>query len=645
MPIRKVKNERLIRALRVDDAVVEEASRKIKFSFSSEEPVERWFGLEVLSHAPEAVDLSRMNGGANALFNHNVDDYVGVVESAYIGDDKRGYCEVRFGEGEQASEVMRDVRGGILRNVSFGYQINDLILSRQGEGGADSEYTATSWQPFEVSFVTIPADPTVGVGRSAETCENERLKELVAKADHRALEQNAPVPVVEPTPVEPTPVEPAPIQIEVIENKPAAPSANEESRKMELNREEVLKAERERMKLIEALCDRHDMKDESRSLINEGKTIEEARALVLEKLASRHQHPVGTVSGEIGLSKKEKRDYSFMNVIRAQMFPNDKGYQEAAAMEKEASDAVRKLTGKQSRGYIVPLDVLLDKRAGEAPQQVAQAPLGGNLVSHVLQPQSFIDLLRNRSALVNSGVQTLTGLSGGIDMPRKIQASTAWWVGEGQDVPLSDMLFDQVSMSPKTVGDYVEYTRRLMLQSSLDIEAMIRSDIAETIALEIDRAALYGTGSGNMPRGLKNQTGISIVPNGGATPTWAQIVAMESAITASNADIGTMKYLFGAALGGTLKTVPKGNAGFPIYLLGDDGRLNGYEKTTTNQVAPNDIFFGVWSNMIMGFFSGLDILVDPYSKATSGNVRVVAMQDCDIAIRQPKAFAMSTYSA
>jgi HK97 family phage major capsid protein/HK97 family phage prohead protease len=639
MPTRKVKNERLIRALRVADSEVDEASRKVKFSFSSELPVERWFGLEILSHAPGACDLSRMNGGANVLFNHNSDDYVGVVDSAYIGEDKRGYCEIRFGEGDLAAEVMRDVASGILRNVSFGYQITDLILSRQGENGQDSEYTATEWQPYEVSFVTIPADPTVGVGRSVETCENERLKELVAKADHRALEQK-------PVEVENTPtIEVVKEEVNQENENPAASTAQEEKTMSQDQMNDVLKEERARVRAIEAMCERHEMKDLARELVDGGKSVDEARAAVMHKMESRAQKPIaqGAAGGEIGLSDKEKRSFSFMNVIRAQMFPQDKKIQEAAAMEREISEAACKASGKTARGMLIPFDVL--NKRDVAPQQVTQAPLGGNLVQTQLLSSSFIDLLRNHSALVGSGAQILTGLSGALAIPRQIQASTAYWVGEGQDVPLSDVMFDQVPLTPKTVGSYVEYTRKLMLQSSLDIEAMLRKDIAEVIALEIDRAALYGTGSGNMPRGVKNQAGINVVAGGGATPSWAQIVSMESAVTVANADIGATKYLLGAGLQGTLKTTPIAPGGYPLFLLGPDGKLNGYDKVVSNQVAVNDIFFGVWSQLIMGFWSGLDVVVDPYTKSTSGNVRIVAMQDCDIAIRQPKAFSVSTYGS
>ena len=151
-----------------DTAFDEVEDRTYDFPFSSEQPVARYFGNEILSHEKGAADLSRLNDGAPLLFNHNPDRVIGVVERAYIDDEKRrGYARVRFSRNEFAQEVLRDVRDGIIRNVSFGYAIDKM------EERSSGEFVATSWTPTEVSAVAIPADQTVGFGRSLSESDPE----------------------------------------------------------------------------------------------------------------------------------------------------------------------------------------------------------------------------------------------------------------------------------------------------------------------------------------------------------------------------------------------------------------------------------------------------------------------------------------
>ena len=137
--------------------------RTFEFPFSSEYPVARYFGNEILSHEPKAADLSRLNDSAPLLFNHNPDRVIGVVERAYIdGKRRRGYARVRFSRNAFAQEILSDVKDGILRNVSFGYSIDKM--EERGSG----DFVATAWSPYEISVVSVPADKTVGIGRSLE---------------------------------------------------------------------------------------------------------------------------------------------------------------------------------------------------------------------------------------------------------------------------------------------------------------------------------------------------------------------------------------------------------------------------------------------------------------------------------------------
>ncbi len=560
--------------------------RTFEFPFSSEYPVARYFGNEILSHDEKAADLSRLNDSAPLLFNHNPDRVIGVVERAYIdGKRRRGYARVRFSRNDFAQEVLSDVKDGILRNVSFGYSIDKM--EERGSG----DFVATAWSPYEISVVSVPADKTVGIGRSLEPTEQ------AASA--------APT----PDPI---------------------PSMENTTPDLAVVRAEAAEAERSRISDISALCDKHGMADLGRQLIESGRSIDEARAAVLDKM-NIPQEPVTMSAAEIGLTEKESRSFSFLRAINYLANPADRNAREAAAFEIEASDAAAAKLGRQSRGITVPQDVL------RRDLNVGTASAGGNLVATELDAGSFIDLLRNASALDQAGATVLTGLTGNVAIPRQSGAATAYWVAESGSPTESQQTVDQVSLVPRTCAAFTDYSRKLMLQSSIDVENMVRSDLARVIALKIDYAGLYGTGASNEPLGLKNTTGIGTEDFAAATPTFAEVVALESDVAGSNALLGTPVYLMNAAMRGGLKTKAK-DAGSGLFVMEGD-LVNGYRGVLSNQVASGDLWFGNFADLIIGYFSGLDLMVDPYTHSTSGTVRVVAMQDVDIAVRHPESFS------
>jgi HK97 family phage major capsid protein/HK97 family phage prohead protease len=566
--------------------------RSFEFPFSSEYPVMRYFGNEVLSHEMDAANLSRLNDGAPLLFNHDPDRVVGVVERAWVdGQKRRGYVKVRFSRNKFAQEVLDDVRDNILRGISFGYSIDKME-----ERGDD--FVATQWSPYEVSVVSIPADPTIGIGRSL-------TDETVVQA----------APAASPTP------EPE------MENTPD----------LEVIRSEAVEAERTRIAAISALGDKHQMQDLARELIDGGRTIDEARAAVLEKLGTQPVEQVirsaDITSNDVGLSDKETRSFSFARALNFLANPSDVSARRAAEFEIEVGKAAAQKYERSSNGIVIPNEVL------RRDLVVGTPTAGGNLVADELLAGSFIDLLRNRLALAQAGVTMLTGLQGNISIPRQTSAATAYWVGENGSPTESQQAIDQVNMTPKTVGAFVDYSRRLLLQSSIDVEGMIRNDLARVIALELDRAAIYGTGSSNQPLGLTNTTGIgsqTITTFG----TFAEYIGMETDVASANADAGSLRYVINAAARGALKSTDKGtDTGNYVF---ENNEINGYPVIVSNQLQNNDALFGDFSMMIMGMWSGLDLTVDPYAGATAGTVRVIALQDVDVAVKQPGAFCLGT---
>ena len=597
--------------------------RTFEFPFSSEYPVARYFGNEVLSHDTTAADLSRLNDGAPLLFNHNPDKVVGVVERAWINsNDKRGYAKVRFSRNAFAKEVLADVQDGILRGISFGYAI-DKMEERSGN------FVATNWSPHEISVVSIPADPTIGIGRSL--LSETSVQPEIVQASEPIIESEAPVaPTEVDTQRDHCPAaETASTPVPVMENTPD----------LEVIRSKAAEAERTRIAAINALGDKHQMQDLARELIDGGRSLDEARAAVLDKLGStpmdQQIRSTDLTSNDVGLSDQETKRFSFVRALNFLANPGDASARRAAEFEIEVGRAAATKYERSSNGIVVPNEVLRRDLTAGLPSG------GGNLVADDLLAGSFIDLLRNRLALANAGVTMLTGLQGNVSIPRQSSASTAYWVGENVAPTESQQAIDQVNMTPKTVGAYVDYSRRLLLQSSVDVEGMVRNDLTRVIALELDRAGIYGTGSSNQPLGLSNTTGIgsqTITTYG----TFDEYIGMETDVATANADAGSLRYIINAAARGALKSTAKSASAVAAGFVFENGEINGYPAIVSNQLQNNDALFGDFSMMIMGMWSGLDLTVDPYAGATAGTVRIIALQDVDFAVKQPAAFCLGT---
>ncbi len=599
-------------------------SRTFEFPFSSEYPVKRYFGNEVLSHEDGAADLSRLNDGGAVLFNHNMDKPIGVVESAYIGEDKRGYAKIRFSRSKFASEILEDVKDGILRGISFGYSINDMDETSDG-------MLARSWSVHELSVVTVPADPTIGFGRS-----------LISPSQGNSITMEDKSPQQEIISAE----ESASPSVRTMEES-TKETAVEAEKSVEIDiKAEVQRALDEnnaRTAAITSLCrefGKYGAEELTDSLIKSNKSPAEAKAAILDLVKNKAEAvntPIRSTdmsTNEVGLDQKEVKRFSFLRALNALANPTDRAAQEAAAFEREVSDAASKKYEKPANGILVPNEVL------QRDLNVGTATAGGNLVPTELLAGSFIDILRKRMAVMATNPTMLTGLSGNVSIPRMTSTSTAYFVGESGAPTESQQAFDQVNMTPKTIGAFVDYSRRLLLQSSIDVETMIRDDIAKVIATKLDNAAIYGSGSSNEPLGIKDTTGVgtqTITTFG----TFAEYIGMETDVAAANADVANMFYLINASARGALKSTEKTSTSTANFVF-ENNEINGYPAIVSNQLANNDVVFGDFSQFCIGMWSGLDLTVDPYANATSGSVRIIALQDVDFAVKQPGAFCFGT---
>ena len=169
------------RALHIESGKIDSEQRTVELSFSSEEPVERYFGTEILDHSPSSVDLSRLNNKAAVLIDHT-GDQVGVVLGAKI-EDGRGVAKIKISRSQIGQDLMQDIEDGIRTNISFGYQLLDLTRDEEAE---EPTYRSMKWMPFEISIVGVPADATIGIGRSKET-----VNELEVEDSFRNIKEDS----------------------------------------------------------------------------------------------------------------------------------------------------------------------------------------------------------------------------------------------------------------------------------------------------------------------------------------------------------------------------------------------------------------------------------------------------------------------
>lgn len=618
-------------------------ARTVEVAFSSEEPVPRWFGDEVLDHSPGAMLETRLQNGAAVLWNHDTDIQIGVVEASSIDSDRRGRATLRFGRSARAEEIWADIVDGVIRHVSVGYFVR-AIKTEEREGERD-KVTITEWEPYEISIVSVPADATVGVGRGA----GEPPEEDPAAPANTGTQSTG------------TETRGSGMKTKIIRNAAGdlvRAKVDDDGNIVEVI--EVLEraadtqalvtrgtqAEQQRTADLLELGEQYSAQQLAATAIREGTSVDEFTRSLLEHVSRPDRagrggnQPLDDNAGHVGMSSAEADQFSFVRALNALANPQDRSAQEAAAFEMEASAAAAQSSGRTAQGIMVPVDVM--RRAlNTGTSGAAAGDTGGHAISTDLMSQSFVEMLRNRSVLLGMATP-MAGLVGNVDIPGQASAATAFWLGEDDDASETGAELRMLGLSPKTLGAYTEVTRKMLQQSSIDVEAWLRRELAIAIALKADYTGFYGTGTGNQPLGVKNLPGINATAFAALQPTFAELVDMESQIASDNADVNSMAYIGNAVFRGHCKTTEKfaGTSGQTIWEQGNT--VNGYRTEITNQTADGDVFHGNFGDMVAAMWGGLDLTVDPYTHSKKGRVRIVAFQDFDFAYRNVESF---TYGA
>lgn len=557
----------------------------VELSFSSELAVDRGSYREILSHDPADVDLSRLNDAHPLLLNHDPSSQIGVVERAWIGSDRKGRARVRFSKSQLGREVLQDVKDGIRKLVSVGYKITRQV-SREIVDGVETIRFA--WQPYEVSVCSTPQDGSVGIGRSSKV---ERTSVYM---------QNSP----------------------------------------QLDAQEIMCVAKN---LRGKLANNIDPMDLATEAISRGLSVADFRAECLKHL------PTVTPLQRPLMADVKPRDWARYSVTRALASVLDGGRLDG--LERELSDEISMRSGTKPQGFWLPQEV------ANRNFIAGTGTLGGHIVETSNLGDQFVELLRNQAQVQKMGARVLT-LNNPVTIPRQAAAGGVNWVGETVAATLSTGNFEQFTLTPHAVTAYQQYGKQLLVTSSPDIESLVRADINAIINTAIDYAALHGAGTAE-PVGISNTTGVSTVgaylTAAGLTATlYPFLVSLEAELADSNADGGAMGYLMRPKERSACKTnteFPDG--GISIWKGGQEGVVNGYRALCTNQLSATlttgtattictAVFFGNWNDVLIGKFAGgaTDLVVDQFSLAPQGVVRLVARAWVDVALRHPESFAL-----
>jgi len=596
------------RAIDLDDKTIDEESRTVRVGVSSEEPVKRQFGMEVMDHTKENMNLEFLNSGrAPLLLDHDMEKQIGVVESVELDENARRLrASVRFGKSEQASEVFNDVVDGIRQNISVGYRV-DKKVEREDD---PEDYYRVATTPMEISIVSIPADQSslVGVGRSS----SETLKSTIQIKENNMSEN---------------------IDLDAV-------------------RAEAAKSASKNAKEIMSLARKHNKADLGEDALSRGIDIAEFRGELLDVIGN--DKPLDTPVNVIEQSAKEKRTYSLGRMIQAQVTGDWKN----AGYEREMSEEIAKRTGKQSQGMYVP-DFAW--RSGVMTTAATGGISGENVtdqfVPTIQRGDLFIEALRAKQVMSNLGVTYMGGLTNRIRIPKIATGASAGFVEEAANVTDQSPTDAGVTLQPRTLGAFATMSRLLMLESVPAIEQIVQDDLLRSIADKIEYHAINGSGSSGQPTGILNNSDVNNLDISAGTDvaalTWADITDLVKLVEEDNGVVNanTLGFLTNPKVKAKMANTVKVGSTDSIMLLNDPwNAIYGYKAEFTNNV-PSDLdpgdggsdasamIFGDFSQLMVGLFGAPSIIVDPFTGSKSGDVTISVMQEVDVALRNAISFA------
>ncbi len=612
-------------------------------SFSSEAPVRRyswdtWEEYdEVLSHETSDVDLSRAKGGLPLIKSHQRLLHFGSVNNIEL-DEKNGRLRgmASFSSIPLGQEQETMLREGHIKTVSVGYQILSMDMVSKDKKSGLATYRCR-WMPYEVSTEPIPADHDVGFGRSRSAPDVDliefTIEEPISEGERTmSVEAGTPPAAVE-----------RPAKGTETREAPAAPAS---APKVIETRDRGAEAA-EIMEMAQA----HGVTDKAADWIRQGLTPNQVSREILG--AIRTQGPAQPSAEALAeMPARDKKRYSIHRAIRLQAELMDGKRSRYDGLEAEVHEELAKhRTGADHGGVLVPW------RLNENDQQrvlgTTQQGGGATLVGQQIMPD-MIDLLRNRALVLVAGAKLYPGLQGVVYFNKKTGAPSVSWMEENPpaDAPQSEPAYGYVSLAPKTLIGQVQIPRQLLVMSSIDVEADIRSDLATGHGLALDLGALHGQGTDKQPVGIYGAPDVQSHAVGGV-PDLTDITTMPALVADKNADLGALSWMTTPLMAGALKRTPLVD-GYPVFLWSGtyrEGELGGYPARTTNQISKtlgagnneHGLVFGNWNDLLVGMWGNdLEIVVDVVTKAARGQILVTSYSMADTAVRRGESFVKGT---
>lgn len=645
-----IESHEALKALGTADATgkVRVGAYAIRFATAGEKDLTGDYFTKATDFGPRCGD------GVATMFNHGLPLVKGVKALADV-------AEMTFGPVKTTrDEIGIFVEASLDTANAYEKAIADLCAAgklRWSSGtsphvarkNADGEITR--WHIVEVSYTPKAAEPRLPAIRPLKSLAGaEDVEEIAAafvksgerKPETGKGEEAARVDTGKTTSLQPI--------IMTAEEKAAAEKAQTEAIS------NATKARLAEVNEITALGNHFKCIEDASAFIAEGKSLNDFRQHVLENV--KKAQPVVT-NPKLGMGKREVKSWSFLKAVRE--WANGGGAHALTGVEKEASDATAGAIKMTPKGFFIPHDIAISNIA-EANDLGAQAikalidqagaiknlnatsfNAGGALVGTNLLTGSMIELLRNKPLVSTMGARSITGLVGNVAIPRLNGGATAYWLSEQGSIPGTDQSFGQLGLMPKKLAARTGYTKELMHQSDLSVEAIVRDDLTTILALAKDLAAINGTG-GAQPLGILNQpTGLNSVTFG-ATPNRQKMTDFQMEVAVDNASRGALAYLTTPTVAGKLMNVLEA-PNFPQWVWQgniDQGTIVGRPAFSTNQVPGNRVIYGNWNDLILADWAGIDVVVDPYTQAQNGVIVINITLMTDIGVRHTVSFCVST---
>jgi len=594
-------NKRDLNGLSFRESVIEVREEEgkspvVRMSVSSETPVltyirmgDNWmYAYEILDHNESSIDRSRCADGLVIQDTH-YGDQIGLIRAPMIVDKKLGGI-VEFCAGERAKEIGLDAANGLRRNTSVGYRCDPEKYVVEGQKDGYPVVRSLSWCPHEASFVNVPADTSVGVGRALNLNENKNpqnegegkrimtpkeMAELFKRAAQYGIEADA----------------------------------------------------------VQALIDKDQGRAELDALI-----VERQASQIVELRQPKKEDPTQNKRAQVvtaapsAVPEKEMRQYSVNNVIRSITGDNvDIG------REREISQQLAVERNKPASGIIIPHAVL-------AQRVLTVAGTSSATVQTTVQSGDFIDLVRSASILGDLGVRFMPGMVGNIAYPKMTGGAVGYWVAENGNITGSTPTLGQVPGTPHTCGALVDLSRLMLNQSTPSSEMFTRNEIIERLARTIQVAVFAGTGADGQPSAITTATGIANPSVTQGIPTYAELLGFPGTIMNNNSAGRNMKWAMTGEVWAKLAATATNGAGSELALNPSTRRMAGYEYVEPCSDLPdNSLWFGDWSTVMIPIWgNGVDLIVDTSTLSASGGLRLVGLQDVDICVRNGKALAYNT---